>query len=761
AVSDGPSLERLPGGEAGNDTNTFDNSADFIANAAPNPQNSGSPMTPFPEDTLAIRIDAPDSATPAQTFEYQISVENFSSIDAANVLVSVPVADGFTVLALPDGGVVEDGRIQFTIPHISQGAIANAAITLESPAVYVDTLIGGYYAEADDLVRAYGPLRMLTMSGGSISIATARTLEGATVSVEGVATMYTGGLYAGSTGTKFYLEDESGGVQIFVPGGIDDVVVAIGDRVRATGAVTPYRDSIEIIPDDYATDIEIMESGAEWEPTEIAIGDYALDDPVIGLLTMIEGTAVRIEEFTYSYEMDIANENGNVTLLYIDKLTNISAEPYDVGRQYRIVGISEFYSGQYQIYPRLQSDVAEVFPPILAIEMHAPNSVAAGGMMDVTVTVYNHTDAPMTNLQIRHIPPQEATLDSIVGGDIFDDGTIFWNIAELAADGGTASVSYRAVVDASEGSQIVIEPATVVADQWPDAAATAVFATFVGDGVPIWALQGDGPASPYVRTEATTVGVVTAVFPNLGGFWLQTLEPDGDTATSDGIFVLLDEALRVEVAEGDLLEITGRVREISGQTTLHPQMAGAIVKHGDGYTGAIEPIVYDPPQDPSEAAVYMESLEGMLVKVEEIVIAVAPTTKYGETVLAADKWGVEQVRRGEEVGFLIFTDDGSSETHLDQSTLPYVVTQGDYVTNLVGPLAFTFDNYKIELMEEIVRVGEERPLPSLPETGPNQFSIASFNVENFFDNRDPHPSDPPRPTKDEYALKQTKIAAAI
>ncbi|MCP4421224.1 MAG: lamin tail domain-containing protein, partial [Chloroflexi bacterium] len=46
AVSDGPSLERLPGGEAGNDTNTFDNSADFIANAAPNPQNSGSPMTP-------------------------------------------------------------------------------------------------------------------------------------------------------------------------------------------------------------------------------------------------------------------------------------------------------------------------------------------------------------------------------------------------------------------------------------------------------------------------------------------------------------------------------------------------------------------------------------------------------------------------------------------------------------------------------------------------------------------------------------------
>ena len=261
------------------------------------------------------------------------------------------------------------------------------------------------------------------------------------------------------------------------------------------------------------------------------------------------------------------------------------------------------------------------------------------------------------------------------------------------------------------------------------------------------------------------MGVVTAVFPELGGFWLQTLDPDGNPATSDGLFVLLD-GLAVAVAEGDLLEITGRVREISGQTTLHPQTAEAIISHGEGYAGAIEPVVYDPPQDPAEALVYMESLEGMLVRVEDTAVAVAPTTKYGETVFVAEKWGVDEIRRSEEVGFLIFTDDGSAMTHLDQSTMPYAVAKGDEATNLVGPLAFTFDNYKIELMEPLPRMGSElpfreRPLPTFPAVAPNQLSIASFNAENFFDNRDPHPSDPPRPTKAEYALKLNKIAEAI
>ena len=34
--------------------------------------------------------------------------------------------------------------------------------------------------------------------------------------------------------------------------------------------------------------------------------------------------------------------------------------------------------------------------------------------------------------------------------------------------------------------------------------------------------------SPYVRNDATVEGVVTAVFTELEGFWIQAIEKDGD-----------------------------------------------------------------------------------------------------------------------------------------------------------------------------------------------------------------------------------------
>lgn len=758
---DGFSLERLPGGESGNGQFSGDNSLDFGQNAVPVPQNSGSPLTPLPAEELLIHLTAPEVVEPGAEFVYEVTVGNASDTAVSQINVVIPLAsNNFTLVELPPGAVEADAAIRWTIGQIPANGAVSSEISLRSPYTYIDTWVGNYYAETDGRLRAYGPPQIVRMAGGSLPIAAARQLPGSTVTVEGTATMYTGGLYAGSTSTKFYLEDETGGVQVYVPGAINDVFVKVGDRLRVTGEITVYRDSIELIPNDFSSDIEILVEGGDlWPSTPIEIADYAIDDPVIGRLTTVEGTATRIEEFTYSYEMDISDEAGNSILLYIDKLTEMSVEPLAVGQQYRVTGISEFYSGQYQMYPRLQSDIVEIFPPELLLNLTAPNSIGAGEMMTVTLTAVNHTPAPLTNLQIRTNPPTGAALDEIMDGGLLESGTIFWNIAELAADGGTVSVNYRVVTDETS-RQVEITSASAEADEWPEPTTTAPYLTFVGDGVPIWAIQGDGAASPYVRSEATTVGVVTAVFPELGGFWLQTLEPDGNPATSDGLFVLL-EGLEVAVNADDWLQITGRVREISGQTTLHPQTAEAIVVLGTDYGGAVELTPYDPPQDVAEALVYNESLEGMLVVVAETAVVTAPTTKYGETVLVAEKWGVDTIRRTDEVGYLIFADDGSSTTHLDASSMLWTLARGDVVDFVAGPLAFTFDNYKIEPIALTKVDGGERPLPTLAEVGSNQFSIATFNVENFFDNRDPHPSDPPRPTKDGYQLKLDKVSEAI
>jgi predicted extracellular nuclease len=106
-------------------------------------------------------------------------------------------------------------------------------------------------------------------------------------------------------------------------------------------------------------------------------------------------------------------------------------------------------------------------------------------------------------------------------------------------------------------------------------------------------------------------------------------------------------------------------------------------------------------------------------------------------------------------------DDGSTMAYDSQETLAYVVQNGDIVTNLTGPLTFSFGHYKIEPLEPPEITVVDRPLPSLPVDGADTLSVATFNVENFFDLVDPHPSSPPRPTLDEYRLKLTKIAEAI
>jgi predicted extracellular nuclease len=266
-------------------------------------------------------------------------------------------------------------------------------------------------------------------------------------------------------------------------------------------------------------------------------------------------------------------------------------------------------------------------------------------------------------------------------------------------------------------------------------------------------------ASPYARGEATTEGVVTADFPDLEGFWIQETESDNDPATSAGLFILVED-MAVEVVPGDLVQVSGQVRELFSQTTLHVSDREAVVILANEQP-LPEAVVIDPPHENEAADLYKESLEGMLVTLGEPAVVVAPTTRFGEYVLVYERWGVEHVARTEKTGFFIMVDDGSTMAYDSQETLAYVVQNGDIVTNLTGPLTFSFGHYKIEPLEPPEITVVDRPLPSLPVDGADTLSVATFNVENFFDLVDPHPSSPPRPTLDEYRLKLTKIAEAI
>ncbi|MEM7112168.1 MAG: lamin tail domain-containing protein [Chloroflexota bacterium] len=756
----GQSLERLPGGEAGNWQATSENGADFVLLDEPNPQNSGSELTPLPDNRLNVTTTAPETLVPGSEFMIEVGVSNEGETAVSNITLSLPVADHFELIGAADGDLA-DGRLSWGIGELGVGETAVRAITLQAPLTYADTLLGGTFASGEGIITSFAAPRFLAMSGGSIPIATVRGLpEGSVVSVEGVATMYTGGYFAGSTSTKFYVQDETGGVQVFAPGGMQDIRVRIGDRIRVTGELEYFRNQLEVIPLDNLADVEILSRDEPVpEPTMMTAADHEAEDLALGRLNVVEGTATRVEEFTFSYEVDLLHEDGTTTLVYVDKLTNATTETLDVGKQYRIVGVTEMNNDDRQLKPRMQTDLSEIFPPVLLLSQTTSASAQVGDELVYGITAVNHTPDPLTNLEIKAVLPQGATVTSIDNEGMQDGDTITWLIGELLGGGTEAIVGYTATINS--GVNTVVAPdVTAVAAQWPDPATAPAFTTFIGDGVPIWALQGDGAQSAYRNTEVATVGIVTAVFPDLGGFWLQDTAGDGSTATSDGLFVLTGGDFTIPVVEGDEVQVMGRVREVSGQTLVDPATANDIVVLSSD-NGLPSFVTYDPPQDVAKALVYNESLEGMLVAVEETAVAVAPTTRFGEYSVVLEKWDVDQVARTDEVGYLIYVDDGSTVSHDNQGSLPYAIASGDRVTGLFGPLAFTFGNYKIEpLLPPQIEVAE-RPLPTLPPLADDQFSVATFNVENLFDTQDPHPSSPPKPLRSEYNRKLTKVAEAI
>lgn len=67
APAAGSSLERLPGGVAGNFQDTDDNVIDFTVRTVPNPQNSNSPITPAPSPSLSATPSPTSEATPSAT----------------------------------------------------------------------------------------------------------------------------------------------------------------------------------------------------------------------------------------------------------------------------------------------------------------------------------------------------------------------------------------------------------------------------------------------------------------------------------------------------------------------------------------------------------------------------------------------------------------------------------------------------------------------------------------------------------------------
>ena len=237
-------------------------------------------------------------------------------------------------------------------------------------------------------------------------------------------------------------------------------------------------------------------------------------------------------------------------------------------------------------------------------------------------------------------------------------------------------------------------------------------------------IQGTGWTTPFAWQYIETYGIVTADYQweDKRGFFLQDPIGDGNPDTSDGIFVY--ERYDFDVNVGDEIIIAGRAREYYDLTQLDRVQYVDIVSTGNPLP---DPISLDPPSDNDASDAYYEKLEGMLVSIPDMRITDA-NNQYGETAGCRIYHDIDRVFENDpEMGMLIFTDDGGGYD-LDVRT-------GWLVYDVVGPLDYTFDDYKVLPASD----SDPRIVPKESGMGIGRgrantkgISIATYNMYNFF-----------------------------
>jgi predicted extracellular nuclease len=267
---------------------------------------------------------------------------------------------------------------------------------------------------------------------------------------------------------------------------------------------------------------------------------------------------------------------------------------------------------------------------------------------------------------------------------------------------------------------------------------------------PIYGVQGSGSASPLVGTEVAVEGIVVGDFQNngqpdngdLNGFHIQDPAGDGDTATSDGIFVYAPGGMDVSV--GDAVRVRGTVSEYNGMTEI---TASQVWQCSTG--NSVAPTLLSLPVASLDD---FEAYEGMLVTFEQplYISEYFNFDRYGEIVLTTERQyqptatfdpGSPEAAQLAQDNLLgrITLDDGRSSQNPDPAIHPnggvFDLTNlfrgGDTVTNVTGVLDYSFDLYRIQPTQGADYAPVNLRTPAPDDVGGN-LKVASFNVLNYF-----------------------------
>lgn len=301
--------------------------------------------------------------------------------------------------------------------------------------------------------------------------------------------------------------------------------------------------------------------------------------------------------------------------------------------------------------------------------------------------------------------------------------------------------------------------------------------------LPVSQVQGPGLRSPLEGQVVTVEGVVTGVATT--GFFVQDPQPDGDPATSEGLFVYTGSPAP-SLSVGELVQVSGKVREYvpSGDPASPPltELVDPQLVRLGRQQPLPEPVVLSQEALRPEGGLdQLERFEGMRVAVASLKVVGPTLGKVQETEATATSTGVffgvlEGVPRPfREPGFPPFEAlpagnpprfDGNPEIlRIDTTCLQggqqLNVSAGSLVGNLVGPLSFASRRYTL-CPEPVWSVLHQPPEPS-PPLAPSwgELTVASWNLQRFYDAQDDPGLSEPVLTPQAWELRLGKLAGAV
>jgi uncharacterized protein len=713
--------------------------------------------TKFKDDTNLAIADSIDETDPTKVLPVQLTnTANYRTdfglkTNPGNVGKKVQVS-GALVAYFSVPGLKTPTAMTFVGSTAPETKVAEVTATPAAGAVEADTKVALATATADAKIYyttdGSAPTASSTEYTAPITIDSAKTIkaiaiksglensdvatfaytilsESTIAQVRGMtlkSNVQTTGVVTAVIGRTIYIQDATSSIVVYTP--TDSGVVLPGHHIRVKGELTEYSTLLEINVNH--EDIEILGTVAV-PAAELLTAAQLQEDK--------EAKLVKVKNVTVG-----AFAGGNYTA--IDAAgTSFQLRPptstwLTTGTTYEeITGVLSAFNGVYQLIPRNEGDIvrdSSIVQPVIA--------TPGAGLVNAGTAV---------------------TLATATSG-----ATIHYTL-----DGSTpttASTVFAQPIVINQGT--TIKAIAVKADMTNSP--VAVLDYIIQDGeIHIRDIQGRTHTSILNGKTVTDVEGVVTYLDGPNRFFIQSLTPDTDDSTSEGILVFKTAH---GVAIGDRVKVTGKVSEYYGEgyaektstdltitqieaSTITPNGTAALPKAIVLGVDRVAPTniidndsfaIFDPAED---AIDFWESIEGMYVQVDDA------------KVVALQKDGLVWVVPGtyptnvHPGGLRITADDynpdriGVDVRKSATANKDYRAKMGDYFTGAIkGVVNYGYSNYKVMAQETTLPPLTETPIlrePTSITPAADKLTIATYNVENFSAN-----------TPD---AKVTKIADAI